>query len=1029
MAEITVLRAVDKGALAAKTIKLNPSGNVEKEFKPATWFQYSTESVEDIEQLSDFLTQAASDKHSLLIRGVLAPNKDPHKPVRRLGVKGHGENGFFLSHPQGQPWLLLDFDGIPCPNSINFLKNPEQGIEYLVSLLPSYFHGVSYHYHLSSGAGLDGGKTIRAHIWYWLDKPVHDDVLRTWAKGINCHGPLIDTQLFSALQPHYTADPIFDGVPNPFFEKRSGFVKAKSNTVTLPKIGLPEYASVGIASGLNPSEAFSTYLNAVGDHDGGMGFHEPLMMAAWYYVLDQGPQAIYKSALLTALKQAVLKGDSSKHPDKSYIATKASDSYLNSLIDGAIAKVGAKGKTGKIEGIEPYYLSEDILTPKAAQARLREVVASYFEIPRNVGIRAGAGLGKTTEVIAKLSNIWMHDKRLEYYVPTHKLGEEVAGKLKYHPFKNPYFSFQKGAPTGLQWQVIRGRGQATKQGKPYCLKNDIATLLTERGYSIYPTLCQAGNQYCEYFSECEYIRQFHGEYDIRVFTHSYLALDRGFLDGDLPDYAVIDESYYKTMLAGAGSVPMAVTLPEVKLSGLPSDLAKALALAPKDVPLLSYLRSEVPEDTLIDLIGEALLNLSGGGAPELLGKSKGQQLEIVKKTQAAPRIQKMLAVLRQELLTGRDIAHGVVVSNEGFQVRYRKPITRFTREVNGVATKVPVLAIDADLTRSVHNEFFAGTEYHRINTERNCRVFQCYSTQNSTASLTIDALASKRLEEIQTLINRIAKDKSVLVVGPLKITGNEDKAPALVTVPEGSALAHFNALRGIDKYKDMDSVLIISRNQPAIKDAEALACALWFDSDVPLKLGLTKPESQPRGYRTRSGHHVGVNVAIPHDPRVQILIELIREAETLQCIDRLRLVHTQHPKHVFLLSNLVLDLTVDNLLSWGEMIEGTTKLNEAWRQMDGVLPLSDVWLAERFPSIFNTKDVAGSYLTRVGMQLGQLSNNIFIWKATQLRIYTYVVSGQTGPPPKCLSKYGRVETRQCLEVLIGKAIESIAKIE
>ena len=143
------------------------------------------------------------------------------------------------------------------------MKHPKLGIEYLVSLLPSYFHGVSYHYHLSSGAGLDGGKTIRAHILYWLDKPVHDDVLRAWAKGINCHGPLIDTQLFGAVQPHYTADPIFDGVPDPFFEKRSGFVKAKSDTVTLPKLVPPGYASVGIASGLNPSEAFSTYLNAV----------------------------------------------------------------------------------------------------------------------------------------------------------------------------------------------------------------------------------------------------------------------------------------------------------------------------------------------------------------------------------------------------------------------------------------------------------------------------------------------------------------------------------------------------------------------------------------------------------------------------------------------------------------------------------------------------------------------------------------------------------------------------------------------
>lgn len=759
-----------------------------------------------------------------------------------------------------------------------------------------------------------------------------------------------------------------------------------------------------------------------------MGFHEPLKEASWWYVIDQGPEATDKAALLNTLKQAVLKADSSNHPDKSYIATKASDAYLTGLINSAIAKIGAKGKTGKIEGTVPYYQPEDILNPKAAQDGLREIVASYFESPRNVGIRAGTGLGKTTEVIAKLSNIWMHDKRLEYYVPTHKLGEEIAGKLKYHPFKKPYFSFQKGAPTGLIWQVIRGRGQTTKQGKPYCLKNDIATLLVERGYSIYPTLCQSGEQYCEHFHDCEYIKQFNGEYDIRVFPHAYLALDRGYLDGDLPDYAVIDESFFNTLIAGIGPTAKPIQLNELKLSGIPSTLAQTLAFAPQNTPLLSYLRSKVPEDELCDMISEALLNLSGWEPPELLGLDKKQQLNIVKEMEAAPRIQKMLAILRQELLTGRDIAHGVVVTDNGFQVRYRKPITRFSGELNGVTKKVPVLTIDADLTPSVHGEFFPDTEYHRINTERNCRVVQCYSTQNSKTSLTIDAGASKRIEEIQTLINRIAADSPLLVVGPMKITGNDEKLPAQVTVPEGSALAHFNALRGIDKYKVMDAVLIISRNQPAMNDAEALACALWFDSDAPLKLGVTEAEYEERGYRTRSGYAVGVNVAIHPDPRVQTIIELIREAETLQCIDRLRLVHISEPKHVFLLSNLVLNLTVDNLLSWGEVIEGTTKLNEVWEKTEGVVPLSYKWLSVTFPELFSSAEAAKGYLKSVGGELGQLSNNLFIRKPTKLRRYYYSETGKTGPKLKCLSKYGRNETKSRLEALLGKQIAAIQKI-
>lgn len=1022
MASISVLHVSTKGAVAAKTIKLSDTGEVQKiNFCAGKWFHYSTVEIDGIAQLSAYLTQAALDKHSLLVRGVLAKNKEPTALVRRLGVKAHGEDGYFVSHPTGQPWLLLDFDGIPTPGAINFINQPKDAIAYLVSQLPSYFSGVSYHYHLSSSAGLDDGKSIRAHVWYWLDEPVNDDALRTWAKSINSHGNLIDTALFNAVHPHYTADPVFDGVPDPFLGKRSGFLKGKSDAVALPKV-LPASTSIGSTVGLSPSDAFTKYLNAVGDQIGGMGFHEPLMMAAWSYVLDQGPQATDKTALHNSLKQTVLEADSSKHPDKSYIATKASDAYLNCLIEGAIAKIGAKGKTGKVKGIEPYHQLEDILTPEAAQERLSEIVASYFESPRNVGIRAGAGLGKTTEVIAKLSNIWVHDKRLEYYVPTHKLGEEIAGKLKYHPFKEPHFSFQKGAPTGLLCQVIIGRGQATKQGKPYCLKNDIATLLVDRGYSVYPTLCQSGEQCCEHFGECEYIRQFNGEYDIRVFPHAYLALERGYLDGDLPDYAVIDESFYNTLIAGIGPAAKPISFNELKLSGIPSTLAQTLAFTPQNTPLLSYLRSKVPEDELCDMIGEALFNLSGWEPPKLLGLETKQQLSVVKEAKVAPRIQTMLAILHQELLTGRDIAHGVVVTDNGWQLRYRKPITRFSGEMNGVAKKVSVLTIDADLTPAVHGEFFPDTEYHRINTERNCNVVQCFSTQNSKTSLTIDGGASKRIEEIQTLINRIAANRSLLVVGPLKITGNEDKAPALVAVPEGSALAHFNALRGIDKYKDMDAILIISRNQPAMNDAEALACALWFDSDEPLKLGVTEAEYEPRGYRTRSGYAAGVNVAIHPDPRVQTIIELIREAETLQCIDRLRLVHIVEPKQVILLSNLVLDLTVDNLLSWGEVVEGTTKLNEVWKKTEGVIPLSDKWLSATFPDLFPSAGSAKGYLKSVGEELGQLSNGIIIRELTQLSIFSYAISGQSGPALRCLTKYDLEETKNRLATLIGKAV-------
>ena len=50
MANISVLKVADEGAIAAKTIQLGADCNIEKiNFKAGTSFQYSTKTVEDIE--------------------------------------------------------------------------------------------------------------------------------------------------------------------------------------------------------------------------------------------------------------------------------------------------------------------------------------------------------------------------------------------------------------------------------------------------------------------------------------------------------------------------------------------------------------------------------------------------------------------------------------------------------------------------------------------------------------------------------------------------------------------------------------------------------------------------------------------------------------------------------------------------------------------------------------------------------------------------------------------------------------------
>ena len=95
---------------------------------------------------------------------------------------------------------------------IDPIRDPESALSTLTWILPAEFHGVSFWGQWSSSAGLDGWQTMSAHLWFMLSDPVTDDDLNAWAANADIP---IDRRLFNAVQPHYTAAPILDGIDDP----------------------------------------------------------------------------------------------------------------------------------------------------------------------------------------------------------------------------------------------------------------------------------------------------------------------------------------------------------------------------------------------------------------------------------------------------------------------------------------------------------------------------------------------------------------------------------------------------------------------------------------------------------------------------------------------------------------------------------------------------------------------------------------------------------------------------------------------
>jgi hypothetical protein len=326
--------------------------------------------VDSIFTLSETLHALAGLPNMLAIRGQPEPTLDVSVPQRRLGSgDGAAFHGNFRTPPSGRRYMLIDFDKVALPSGLELL--PETAVrvcEYLVSLLPKEFSNISYHYQLSSSAGLIDNTVASVHIWFWLAQPIPDHALKRWAKVVNGKLPkkLIDDALFQHVQAHYTANPIFDGMPDPF-PVRSGLVKKERDSVVLvmPPAEIQAVSfSTGKATGIRTTgrSGFECHLSRIGDHDGGDGFHGPVRDAAASYIGTHGFEGTDEEALYLLLRDRVLSADHSRH-DSHEVEHRASREHIEPIIASAIQKFGQEAsrrrKSRRVQGIAPHFPALD----------------------------------------------------------------------------------------------------------------------------------------------------------------------------------------------------------------------------------------------------------------------------------------------------------------------------------------------------------------------------------------------------------------------------------------------------------------------------------------------------------------------------------------------------------------------------------------------------------------------------------------------------------------------------------------------
>jgi len=372
---ITVLKSTT--GLAGKRVYARAATAPEIQgYSAGSFFNILEVPVSGIADLSAALRVVESVPSALVIRGALKAGLDPTKQHRR-----RKEN--FQTPSVGRRWMLIDFDNIPMPPGLCLQQDVGAVCEHLITLLPTEFCEASYHWQLSSSAGLGDPTVVSMHLWFWLDRPLPDVELKGWAKWWNEQAgtKIIDTALFNDVQAHYTAAPEFTGMADPF-PVRSGLTCKGVGEVALC---LPPPKRVRVGGGsdrrgsIEPSGGFEAILAQIGDHPGGQGFHLPIIRAVASYVAQEGA-GIDVEVLYEPVHVAVLAADHSNHDDE-YVEWMASREHIIPAITSAIDKFGnadsPRRKSRQIEGISPHFTSKP--TPVAtASCRLKTAIDEFF---------------------------------------------------------------------------------------------------------------------------------------------------------------------------------------------------------------------------------------------------------------------------------------------------------------------------------------------------------------------------------------------------------------------------------------------------------------------------------------------------------------------------------------------------------------------------------------------------------------------------------------------------------------------------
>ena len=280
-----------------------------------------------------------------------------------------------------------------------------------------------------------------------------------------------------------------------------------------------------------------------------------------------------------------------------------------------------------------------------------------------------------------------------------------------------------------------------------------------------------------------------------------------------------------------------------------------------------------------------------------------------------------------------------------------------------VPRTTPVLYLDATADPIITEAYLPALQYHQIDVRQLAVVSQVYDRtgsnsfwnnrigqeQQNLSDPSYD-LQHNDIAALITILNEWVKaGESPLLVAHKDLCDQLRGHPKL---DEGVAVAHFMSLRGSNAFEDRSVIFITGRNQPPLDDIERQARAIFGNSGNALAFDNLEdlPSDQVEYWLSKRSPNTASAITISafSDPRIEAVQKQIREAETVQAIARLRLVWAEYQKRVFLLSNLPVEMPVDHLIEFNDLMPDRLEMELIKK---GDLPLTPLGLEKMRPDL------------------------------------------------------------------------------